>query len=30
MLPKEIQCLCNISFLKIAKIEPINKVQSFF
>jgi hypothetical protein len=30
MLQKEIQSLCNFSFLKIVKIEPINKVQSFF
>jgi hypothetical protein len=30
MLPKEIQSLCNFSFLKIVKIEPANKVQSFF
>jgi hypothetical protein len=29
MLQKEIQSLCNISFLKIVKIEPANKVQSF-
>jgi hypothetical protein len=27
---KEIQSLCNFSFLKIVKIEPANKVQSFF
>jgi hypothetical protein len=30
MLQKEIQSLCNFSFLKIVKIEPTNKVQSFF
>jgi hypothetical protein len=30
MLQKEIQSLCNFSFLKIVKIEPANKVQSFF
>jgi hypothetical protein len=30
MLLKEIQSLCNFSFLKIVKIEPANKVQSFF
>jgi hypothetical protein len=30
MLQKEIQSLCNFSFLKIAKLEPANKVQSFF
>jgi hypothetical protein len=29
MLHKEIQSLCNFSFLKIVKIEPANKVQSF-
>jgi hypothetical protein len=29
-LQKEIQSLCNFSFLKIVKIEPTNKVQSFF
>jgi hypothetical protein len=29
MLQKEIQSLCNFSFLKIVKIEPTNKVQSF-
>jgi hypothetical protein len=28
MLPKEIESLCNFSFLKIVKIEPANKVQS--
>jgi hypothetical protein len=28
MLQKEIQSLCNFSFLKIVKIEPANKVQS--
>jgi hypothetical protein len=30
MLLKEIQSPCNFSFLKIVKIEPANKVQSFF
>jgi hypothetical protein len=30
MLPKEIQSLCNFSFLKIVKIEPANKVQIYF
>jgi hypothetical protein len=30
MLHKEIQSLCNFSFLKIVKIEPANKVRSFF
>jgi hypothetical protein len=30
MLQKEIQSLCNFSSLKIVKIEPANKVQSFF
>jgi hypothetical protein len=30
MLKKEIQSLCNFSFLKIVKIEPTKKVQSFF
>jgi hypothetical protein len=30
MLQKKIQSLCNFSFLKIVKIEPANKVQSFF
>jgi hypothetical protein len=30
MLQKEIQSLCNVFFLKIVKIEPANKVQSFF
>jgi hypothetical protein len=30
MLQKEIQSLCNFSFLKIVKIDPANKVQSFF
>jgi hypothetical protein len=30
MLQKEIQNLYNFSFLKIVKIEPANKVQSFF
>jgi hypothetical protein len=30
MLQKEIQSQWNFSFLKIVKIEPTNKVQSFF
>jgi hypothetical protein len=30
MLHKETQSVCNFSFLKIVKIEPANKVQSFF
>jgi hypothetical protein len=30
MLHQEIQSLCNLFFLKIVKIEPANKVQSFF
>jgi hypothetical protein len=30
MLQEEIQSLCNFSFLKIVKIEPANKIQSFF
>jgi hypothetical protein len=30
MLQKEIQSLCNFSFLKIVKIEPTIKVQSLF
>jgi hypothetical protein len=30
MLQKEFQSLCNFSFLKIVKIEPRNKFQSFF
>jgi hypothetical protein len=30
MLQNEIQSLCSFSFLKIVKIEPANKVQSFF
>jgi hypothetical protein len=30
MLQKEMQSLCNFSLLKIVKIEPANKVQSFF
>jgi hypothetical protein len=30
MLQKEIQSLCNFSFLKIVKIEAANKVQSSF
>jgi hypothetical protein len=30
MLQKEIQSLCNFSFLNIVKIEPANKVQSYF
>jgi hypothetical protein len=29
MLQKEIQSLCNFSFLKIVKIELTNKVQRF-
>jgi hypothetical protein len=29
ILQKEIQSLCNFSFLKIVKIEPANKVQRF-
>jgi hypothetical protein len=29
MLLKEIQSQCNFSFLKIVKIEPPNKIQSF-
>jgi hypothetical protein len=29
-LQKEIQSLCNFSFLKIVKIKPTNKVQRFF
>jgi hypothetical protein len=29
MLQEEIQSLCMFSFLKIVKIEPANKVQSF-
>jgi hypothetical protein len=29
MLQKEIQSLCILFFLKIVKIEPTNKVQSF-
>jgi hypothetical protein len=29
MLQKEIQSLCNFSFLKIVKSEPANKVQNF-
>jgi hypothetical protein len=29
MLQKEIQSLCNFSFLKIVKIEAANEVQSF-
>jgi hypothetical protein len=29
-LQEEIQSLYNFSFLKIIKIEPANKVQSFF
>jgi hypothetical protein len=30
MLKKELQSLCNFSFLKIVKVEPANKVQSVF
>jgi hypothetical protein len=30
MLPKEIQSVCNFSFLKIVKIEPTNKVRIYF
>jgi hypothetical protein len=30
MLQEEIQSLCKFSFLKIVKIEPTNKVLSFF
>jgi hypothetical protein len=30
MLKEEIQSLYNFSFLKIVKIEPVNKIQSFF
>jgi hypothetical protein len=30
MLHKQFQSLSNFSFLKIVKIEPANKVQSFF
>jgi hypothetical protein len=30
MLQKEIQSLCNFSFLKFVKIEPTNKVRSLF
>jgi hypothetical protein len=30
ILQKEMQSLYNFSLLKIVKIEPINKVQSFF
>jgi hypothetical protein len=30
MLQKEIQSLCNFSFLEVVKIEPANKVQSLF
>jgi hypothetical protein len=30
ILQKEMQSLCNFSLLKIVKIEPTNKVQSFF
>jgi hypothetical protein len=30
MLQKEIQSRCDFPFLKIVKIEPANKVQSFF
>jgi hypothetical protein len=30
MLQKEIQSQCKKKFSKIIKIEPVNKVQSFF
>jgi hypothetical protein len=30
MLQKEIQSLSNLFFLKIVKIEPVNKFQRFF
>jgi hypothetical protein len=30
MLHKKIQSVCDFFFLKIVKIEPTNKVQSFF
>jgi hypothetical protein len=30
ILQKEIQSLCDFSFLKIIKIEPANMVQSLF
>jgi hypothetical protein len=30
MLQKEILSLCKFFFLKIVKIQPTNKVQSFF
>jgi hypothetical protein len=30
MLHKKIQSVCDFFFLKIVKIEPANKVQSFF
>jgi hypothetical protein len=30
MLQKEMKSLCNFSFLETVKIEPANKVQSFF
>jgi hypothetical protein len=30
MLHKEIQNVCNFSFLKIVKVEPANKVQFIF
>jgi hypothetical protein len=30
ILQEEIQSLCNFSFLKFVKIDPTNKVQSFF
>jgi hypothetical protein len=30
ILLKEIQSLCNFSFLKIVKVEPANKVQIYF
>jgi hypothetical protein len=29
MFHQEIQSLCNFFFLKIVKIEPANKIQSF-
>jgi hypothetical protein len=30
MLQEDNQSLCNYCFLKMVKIEPTNKVQSFF
>jgi hypothetical protein len=30
MLQEKVQILCNFYFLKIVKIEPANKVQSYF